>query len=302
VSGNTIYSVPKIQDKSKFIASGFNEALGVPIMTEKLSIEELEAGLNTRVIGHRILYYPSVGSTNDVARALAVTGAPEGIVVLADEQTAGRGRRGRRWLAPTGTCLLFSLLLRPLLAPRQCGRLTMACSLALAESIESQTGLAIGLKWPNDLLARGRKVGGILIELGTEGERLEYAIVGMGLNVNLDFTAPEVVCLRERATSLAQELGAPVAREPLLACILNRLEARYLALCDGWLPHQEWMARLVMLDQKVVISGLDSELEGWAEGVDRDGALLLRLRDDQMLRVLAGDVSLRPVEGQPTAT
>jgi len=270
-------------------------------MAKKLCMQELRARLHTTVIGNRILYYPSVGSTNDVARTLAVAGAPEGIVVLADEQTAGRGRRGRRWLAPAGTCLLFSLLLHPPLAPHQCQRLTMACSLALAESVERHTGLALGLKWPNDLLASNKKVGGILTELGIQGERLEYAIVGIGLNVNLDFTAPEVAFLRDQATSLAQEMGAPVAREPLLACILNRLEARYLALCDGWSPRQEWTARLVTLNQQVVLSGPGGELEGWAEGVDQDGALLLRLEDGRVVRVLAGDVSLRPVEGQPTA-
>jgi len=229
-----------------------------------------------------------------------MSGSQEGIVVLADEQVSGRGRRGRRWLAPPGTCLLFSLLLRPPLAPHQCPRLTMASSLALAESIESHTGLAIGLKWPNDLLIQDRKAGGILTELSIEGARLAYAIVGIGLNVNLDFTVPEVAFLGEQATSLSRELGAPVAREPLLSCILNRLEARYLALCEGWLPHREWKARLVTLHQQVVISSLGSKLEGWAEDVDHDGALLLRLGDGRIVRVLTGDVSLRPVEGEPS--
>ena len=269
-------------------------------MTENFSIEELRAKLHTTIIGKRILYYPSVGSTNDVARSLAEAGAREGVVVLADEQRAGRGRRGRRWLAPAGTCLLFSLLLRPPLPPHQCQRLTMACGLALAESLESHTGLAMGLKWPNDLLVGDKKVGGILTELVMKGERLEYAIVGLGLNVNLDFTPPEVAFLREQATSLAQELGAPVAREPLLACILNRLEVHYLALCDGWSPHQAWAARLVTLGQRVAVSGPGDELEGWAEGVDPDGALLLRLKDGQVVRVLAGDVSLR-LCGRPAA-
>jgi len=270
---------------------------GAPLMAEKFCVQKLRARLRTRVIGRHILYYPSVDSTNDVARELAREGVLEGIVVLADEQKAGRGRRGRRWLAPAGTCLLFSLLLRPPLPPHQCQRLTMACSLALAEAIESHTGLAIGLKWPNDLLIGGKKVGGILTELGVEKEQLEYAIVGIGLNVNLDFTLPEVASLKEQATSLAQELGVPVAREPLLACILNRLEARYLALCSGWSPHQEWTARLAMLGQQVMISGPDGEMKGQAEGVDKDGALLLRLEDGRVMRVLAGDVSLRPAGG-----
>ena len=271
-------------------------------MPPELIMDTIRTSLHTTVIGSRISYHSSVGSTNDVARTLAEAGAPEGIVVLAEEQTAGRGRGGRRWLASAGTCLLFSLLLRPPLDPDQCQRLTMACSLALAESVESHTGLSIGLKWPNDLLVKGKKVAGILTELGVEGERLDYAIVGVGLNVNLDFTVPDVAFLGEQATSLAGEIGSPVAREPLLACILNRLEARYLALCDGWSPYQEWAARLVMLDRWVVISGPGDELEGWAEGVDQDGALILRLMDGRAVRILAGDVSLGLAEGRPMAT
>ncbi|MEA3345348.1 MAG: biotin--[acetyl-CoA-carboxylase] ligase [Chloroflexota bacterium] len=266
-------------------------------MAEHLCIQKLKAEMHTQIIGHQILHYPSVGSTNDVARKLAEVEAREGIVVLADEQTAGRGRKGRRWLAPAGTSLLFSLLLRPPLAP-QCQRLTMACSLATAEAIESYTGLDIELKWPNDLLAEKRKVGGILTELGIEGELLKYAVVGIGLNVNTDFTLAEMAFLKNRATSLAQELGRPVARESLLASILNRLEECYLALCEGWSPHQEWAARLIMLGQQVIVSKPGGELEGRAEGVDEDGALLIRLKDGRMRRILAGDVSLHPMEDQ----
>lgn len=272
------------------------------LVAEKLSVRMIRSRSHTKLIGKRIVYYPSVGSTNDVARTLAESGAQEGTVVVADEQVLGRGRRGRRWLAPAGTCLLFSLLLRPPLAPHQCSRLTMACSLALAESVESHTGLVIGLKWPNDLLVQERKVGGVLTELGIEETRLAYAVVGIGINVNLDFTAPEVAFLEEKATSLSRELGVRVAREPLLGCILNRLEARYLALCDGWLPYQEWKARLVTLHRHVVVSSRGSELEGWAEDVDHDGVLLLRVKDGRVVRVLAGDVSLRPAEDEPSAT
>jgi BirA family biotin operon repressor/biotin-[acetyl-CoA-carboxylase] ligase len=173
----------------------------------------------------------------------------------------------------------------------------MACSLALARSVEGYTGLATRLKWPNDLLIRGRKVAGILTELGAEEQCLRHAIVGIGLNANLDFSVPDLVFLREQATSLAQEMGSPVEREALLACILNHMEASYLALRDGWCPHQEWAARLVTLGQQVVVTGLRGELEGRAEGVDQDGALLLRPKDGPVVRILAGDVSLRPAEG-----
>jgi BirA family biotin operon repressor/biotin-[acetyl-CoA-carboxylase] ligase len=266
-------------------------------MAAMFSVQELKIGLRTSLIGHRILYYATVGSTNDVVRALAVTGAPEGIVVVADAQTAGRGRKGRHWLAPAGTCLLFSLLLRPPLLPQHCQRLTMACSLALAEAVEAHTRLPVGLKWPNDLLIRGRKVGGILMELGIEGGQLQYAIVGIGLNVNPDFATPEMASLAGQATSLAQEKGLSLAREALLASILNQLEKRYARLCDGWSPHKLWEDRLTMLGRQVALFNADGRLEGWAEGVDPDGALLLRLEDGRTVRVLAGDVSLRPAAG-----
>ena len=230
-----------------------------------------------------------------MARDLAVAGAPEGLVVLAEEQTAGRGRRGRRWVAPAGSSLLFTVLLRPLLSPDRSQWLTMLCSLAVAESIESHMGLATGLKWPNDLLIDGRKVGGVLTELGIEGERLDYAVVGVGLNVNLDTRDPQFDPFRDSATSLSAQLHEPVAREPLLASVLQRLETRYLALRDGWSPCEEWAARLTMLGREVVVSGLPGTVAGRAEGVDWDGALLLRLGDGATARILAGDVSLRPL-------
>jgi BirA family biotin operon repressor/biotin-[acetyl-CoA-carboxylase] ligase len=263
-------------------------------MTSRLSVRELRARLHTTIIGHRILYYPSVPSTNDVALAQGSLGMPEGVLVLAEEQTEGRGRRGRAWLAPGGTCLLFSLLLRPPLAAHQCQRLTMACSLALAESIESHTGLAVGIKWPNDLLVKGRKIAGILTELSFEEERLAHAVVGIGVNVNLDFVDPQMAALKGQATSVAQETASPVLREALLACILNGLEARYVSLCAGWSPHEIWAARLTGVGREVVVSGSTGDLEGRAEGVDEDGALLLRLEDGRVVRILAGDVSLRP--------
>lgn len=295
-------SVSDIHDKSKPGMPGLSTAVGTATLTCMLSIPELRRELHTSVIGARILHYPSVGSTNDVARTLATLGAREGIVVLANEQKAGRGRGARSWIAPPGTALLFSLLLRPPLAPDHWQRLTMACSLALAESTECQTGLAVSLKWPNDLLIGDRKVAGVLTELRTAHGRLEYAVVGIGLNANIDFSDPHMASLASQATSLLRELGSPVAREPLMARILERVEGRYLALCSGWSPQQLWTARLATLGQRVVVSGAHCLVEGYAEGVDPDGALLVRLEDGHVARILAGDVSLRPKSMQPCAT
>ena len=256
----------------------------------ELSAESIKRGLKTDLIGRSIVYYSSVGSTNEVLKELAAQGAPEGMLVIADQQTAGRGRLGRKWLAPSGASLLLSLLFRPDLAPSQAPRLTMLCSLAIADAIEGLTGLPAGLKWPNDIFIRGKKAGGILTESGTTGERLDYVVVGTGLNVNLAVsTLPE---LRGVATSLSQELGQEVSRLELLWKILEGIETRYNSLRRGDSPHQEWAARLINLGRQVQVTTPQGVLVGWAEGVDSDGALILRLPDGQRKRILAGDVTL----------
>jgi BirA family biotin operon repressor/biotin-[acetyl-CoA-carboxylase] ligase len=261
---------------------------------EELSVESIEKGLTTAFMGCRIIYYRSIGSTNDVARELAAQGAPEGTLVIADEQTAGKGRLGRRWLAPPGTSLLISLLFRPDLAVHQAQRLTMIFSLAVVEAVEVVTGLPAAIKWPNDIVVQGKKAGGILTELGATGEGLDYAVVGLGLNVNLDFGAVEAMGeLAATATSLSQELGREVSRLALLWRILENVEGRYQRLQVGELPHDEWASRLITLHNYITVNTPQGVVEGWAEGVDADGALILRTNRDERQRVLAGDVTLR---------
>ena len=257
----------------------------------ELSVESIKRGLKTELIGQSVVYYSSIGSTNEVLKELAVQGAPEGAMVIADEQTGGKGRLGRKWLAPRSTSLLMSLLFRPDLPPSQAQRLTMVCSLATADAIEGLTGLSVGLKWPNDIFIRGKKAGGILTESGTTGGHLDYVVVGMGLNVNLAIsTLPE---LRGMATSLSQELGRGVSRLELLRKTLEGIETRYNSLRRGESPHEEWAARLINLGRQVQVTTPQGVLAGWAEGVDADGALILRTPDDQCRRILAGDVTLR---------
>jgi BirA family biotin operon repressor/biotin-[acetyl-CoA-carboxylase] ligase len=258
---------------------------------EKLTVEAIKRGLPTRLIGRRVIVYPRIGSTNDEAKRLAEAGEPEGTLIIADEQTAGRGRLQRLWWAPAGTALLMSLIFRPDLAPHQAQRLTMLCSLAICEAIAGTTGLAPVVKWPNDVLLRGRKVCGILTELGFEGPRLTYAVVGMGINVNVDFSGAGE--LASTATSLAQELGHEVSRLELLRAILVDIDERYTRLRTGKSPHAEWAARLATTGQRVVVTTPGEQLCGVAEGVDDDGALLLRDENGLLRRILAGDVTLR---------
>lgn len=257
----------------------------------ELSAATIRGGLQTDLIGQSIVYHSSIGSTNDLLKELAAQGAPEGTLVIADEQTAGKGRLGRKWLAPPSASLLISLLFRPDLAPNQAQLLTMLCSLAIADATEGLTGLPVDLKWPNDIFVRGKKAGGILTELGTTGGHLDYVVVGMGLNVNLAGSIlPE---LRGIATSLSQELGRQVSRLELLWEILAGIEARYNSLMRGDSPHEEWVTRLINLGRQVQVTTSQGALVGWAEGVDADGALVLRTPDGQRKRILAGDVTLR---------
>jgi BirA family biotin operon repressor/biotin-[acetyl-CoA-carboxylase] ligase len=273
-----------------------------------LPIEQIERQLDTRLIGRQIYYYPVIDSTNVQAKTLAATGAPSGTLVITDEQTAGKGRMGRRWLAPPNACLLMSLVLRAELPPSQAARLTMLCSLAAAEAIDSFTGLQVGIKWPNDLVIgqRGvkagmteRKVAGLLTETSVIGDRLDFSVVGIGINVNVE---PETLGpVMVPATSLEAELGRPVDRARLLVTILRQIEARYLGAIgtsESWEDrqrgiHAAWAQRVVTIGHEVTVTRREDVIHGRAVGVDLDGALLLRDMAGNLHRIMIGDVSLR---------
>ncbi len=255
-----------------------------------MQAEDILNGLTTQVLGRAIFAYPTIGSTNDEARRLAAEGAPEGTLVIAEEQTAGRGRMGRRWLAPAGTALLFSLVLRPPLPPDRAVQVTMAVALGAAEAIEAETGLPVQIKWPNDLLIRGRKAGGLLTETSVVGDRLEWAVVGLGLNVNLDFSAPGLEALAGQATSLSLELGRPVDRVRLLQTLLLHAEAHLALIYQGHSLHQATNERLAYRGEPVVVEAPSGRLTGTVMGVDAHGWLCLRQADGTLTEIAAGDV------------
>jgi BirA family biotin operon repressor/biotin-[acetyl-CoA-carboxylase] ligase len=267
-----------------------------------LSPEAISAALTTHRIGRPVLYFPTVGSTNDVAHERATAGAAGGLLVIADEQTAGRGRLDRRWWAPPGSSLLLSLLLRPPLPPAQAARLTMCLGLAAVEGIEAVTGLHPGLKWPNDLLLAGRKLGGMLTELRLDGERLAYAVLGLGINVNITFppsasasTAPPE--LADSAIGLSMALGRPVDRLALLAALLARCEAWYERTLAGESPHAAWAARLDTIGRRVTVKMAAGSVIGIAVGVTPEGGLLMRDDAGAEQIVWSGDVAaVRPAE------
>ncbi len=246
--------------------------------------------------GWDIRYFARVSSTNTLALEAGQQGAAEGLLLIADEQTAGRGRLDRRWVAPAGTSLLMSLLFRPA-APftYTAPRITMLCGLALAEAVAEVTGVAVYLKWPNDLIvgrdARWRKVAGMLSEVGGGADGPSFLIVGIGLNVNVP---PAVLPdLAPNATSLLAESGRSFERAVLLDAFLTRVETHLAAWRAGADPLRLWRRRLAWLGEAVLLQTPTATVTGIAEDVDDEGALVLRLPDGRRQHFPVGDVSLR---------
>jgi len=265
---------------------------------DRLTPLELRPLLNTHDLGQELHWYEELGSTNDRAKELAEEGAEHGEVVIAEAQTAGRGRRGRSWVSPPRKNLYFSVVLRPELPPARAPELTLVASVALCDALRL-AGVEAGIKWPNDLLASGRKIAGVLTELAAEPDRVHWAVLGAGVNVNArreDF--PEE--LRDEATSVLIERGQPAPRALLAAACFTALEDwldRHAE--EGFAPIREaWRARTVTLGREVVVKADGREIAGTAEDIDETGALLVR-GPAGLERILAGDVKLvRPPPGR----
>lgn len=244
-----------------------------------------------RVVGRDIQVFQETSSTNDVAEKLARDGVAEGVVIFAESQTKGRGRLGRKWLSPAGQGLWFSVLLRPSLPPSSATQLTIAAATAVARALRTETGLAPQIKWPNDILLRGKKVTGILTELGAELDRVRYVIIGIGVDVNVTEFPPELAPV---ATSLAAEAGRRFVRAEIAAAILRELDADYARITAGGFGAlaEEWERQCVTLGQRVRIHIGERTVVGRAESLDNDGALLLRTEHGRIERIIGGDVVL----------
>ena len=250
--------------------------------------DSITYNLRTRFIGQRVIYYPRLTSTMEVAKQEAQLGAVEGTVIIADEQTVGRGRMRRIWLSPKGSIAL-SIILYPSFVYLPC--LTMVACLAVVHSIEAVTGLRSQIKWPNDVLVNGKKVSGILIGSDIRRNTVNYAIIGIGVNVN--FKPSDFPRLPTSATSLYSELGREVPLLDLIRHLLLEIERLYQALLAGDSVWEEWRDNLVTLGKKVRVESNKTVYQGIAESVARDGSLLLRCLDGRLIKIMAGDVTLR---------
>jgi BirA family transcriptional regulator, biotin operon repressor / biotin---[acetyl-CoA-carboxylase] ligase len=264
-------------------------------MTDVLHADDLLSRLEqNRIIGRDIRVFQETTSTSDVVEKLARDGVKEGAVVFAESQTKGRGRMGRRWVSPAGKGLWFSVLLRPQLRPQEATRMTVATAVAVGRAIQLQTGLLTAIKWPNDLLIGGKKVAGILTELAADPDQIKHLIIGIGLDANLtlsDLSAD----LRPIATSLRIVLDHPVDRPALAARILKELDVEYRRVCRGQFAAvaDEWESRCSTLGSRVTVNIGPRLVEGLAESLDDDGALLVRTQHGRIERIIGGDVTLQ---------
>ncbi len=253
----------------------------------------MQALADTVVVGRTIICRTETISTNADAFRSAEDGATEGTVVLADRQTGGKGRLGRRWESPEGVNLYCSVVMKPRLAPSEAPQLTFLSAVATARAITAVTGLQPAIKWPNDLLLNGRKVAGLLNEMSAETDRISFVILGIGVNLNMQadqFPGD----LRSPATSLLLESGKAVSRLHFASILLQELDREYVRFMrEGFDPvRYEWSRLCNAAGRTVRVDTGAGLLQGVFDGLDRDGALLVRLSDGTLERVLSGDVIL----------
>ncbi len=253
------------------------------------------ADLGTDVVGRKVIFFSQTDSTNLQARLLAEQGAEDGTVVIADQQSSGKGRMGRYWVSPAGVNLYLSVILRPDIQLRNATQMTFLTAVAVAEAIEASGEFSPQLKWPNDVLLGDKKIAGLLNELNAETEQIHFMILGIGVNLNMteeQFPAN----LRSPATSLLVAGGEVVPRLDFARNLLQRIDHLYaLYLDQGFAPILSgWEKRCNMLGKKVEVDYQHSRLTGTVKGLDDAGALLLQLPNGAEERVLAGDVRLLP--------
>lgn len=281
------YCIEAVQNRGYILASE----------EEVYGQHELESRMNTAWAGHPVTFYQELSSTNLQAKLDAENGACQGALIVADMQTAGRGRRGRAWSSPAGTNVYFTLILKPDYGPGHTSMVTLVMGLAVAEGIRKTCGVEAGIKWPNDIVVNGKKVCGMLAEMSVERDYVHYVVIGVGINVRLQEFAPEIA---DTATSLCQESGHRVSRAELIVNVMKSFEDTYETFCAAG-NLSGLMARynklLVNRGREVRVLDPKGEFRGISGGINETGELLVKREDGSLAEVYAGEVSVRGVYG-----
>lgn len=258
---------------------------------------ELSSRIHTRWVGKPLHFFDSLGSTNAQAKIEAEDGAVHGTLIVADMQSAGRGRRGRSWASPAGTNIYFTLILKPEFQPDRASMFTLVMACSVARAIADETGLACGIKWPNDIVVSGRKVCGILTEMSAERDYIHYVVIGVGINVAEQEFVTEIA---DKAVSLNEECGRKISRSALTARTMECFEEDYecfLRTEDLSGLQDSYNQMLVNRDARVCVLDPKGEFQGTARGITPSGELLVELEDGTLKSVYAGEVSVRGIYG-----
>jgi BirA family biotin operon repressor/biotin-[acetyl-CoA-carboxylase] ligase len=255
---------------------------------------EISSGLRTAFVGKEIHFYKKLESTNDTAFRMAKAGASEGTIVVADYQKAGRGRLGRKWESPPGGNIYTSIILRPPVLPHDASKLTLLTAVAVSETIRHYLPRSTFIKWPNDILIGQKKISGILTEMDSEMDRINFIVIGIGVNINVtrDIFPEE---LRSSLTSLKEETGRDVSKVEFLQMLYMNFERWYRSYLDSGFEHvrDAWRRFSIMEGKAVTVRQFDNIIKGIALGIDEDGALILLKKSGDTIKVVAGDVVVR---------
>lgn len=291
-------AITALRESGYAINSATNRGYRLTASPDVLTPEEIRCGLHTRAIGKNIVALQEVDSTNEEAKRQAQCGAPDGSVFLAERQTGGKGRLGRTWESPAGTGIWFSVLLRPSLVPSEISSITLLAGIAVCRGIRSVTGCAAKLKWPNDVVIGSRKVCGILTEMAAEIDRVEYVVLGIGINANTEAFPAE---LAEKATSLRIEAGSAFPRAAILRAVLEELESLLLNAKAGSAFQEildEYKSLCVSLNRRVGFFWNSEQQTGMAVDVSPSGELIVERDGGGRISINAGEVVVQGIYGE----
>lgn len=291
--------VDQIKKEGYLVESVSRRGYRLVEIPDKIDEVIIRWGLDTKVLGSHIVSLNSIESTNMVAKEMAIEGSKEGTVIIADEQTGGKGRMGREWISPSEKGIWMSIILRPSIAPAKAPLITSMAAIAVARAIEGVTGLRPSIKWPNDILIGDKKVCGILTEMQGDMDIIQFVVVGIGINANLDLKDfPKE--LKDRATSLKLECGESVIRADVIREVLREFEdlySKYMENRDSQSIISAISKNSATIGKKVRVVGVNMDLEGVAVAIAEDGALMVMLDDGQIQKIMSGDVSVRGMYG-----
>lgn len=298
VSRTAVWKViNQLKEEGYQIEAVRNKGYHIVDSPDRMTKDEIASLLSTQWAGQKLFCYEEIDSTNLALRRLKEGDHVHGALIVADKQTDGRGRRGRRWESPSGSSIFMSILLKPEIQPDQAPMLTIVMAYSVAKAIQKLTGLDAKIKWPNDIVLNGKKVCGILTEMSAEIDFVHYVIIGIGINVNTESFAPEI---RETASSLYMEGKEKVKRAQLIAAVMEEFEndySQFVAAGDLSGMMDDYNALLVNCGREVRVLQPGNEYSGVAHGIDEQGNLLVETKDGEMNRVYAGEVSVRGIYG-----